>query len=191
MSAFCKAGLRYIICMVKFNPKKKSSFFICAWHPIILPRTSDSSLVSRQSFHSFNNASQLSMTLWKQVALTFFPKLLGGPPSPPAPRSLHPLRYVNQDEARPEVTNAVNESSVLLVQDWAIKFLPRKFQQTESKDLQMMVIVHVFQTFNQDSHWKTEFPLESTEMCLLQAGQCWLLPLWGFYFGGQLCNSPS
>ena len=30
-----------------------------------------------------------------------------------------------------------------------------------------VVTVHVFQTFNQDSHWKAEFPLESAEMCLL------------------------
>ena len=40
----------------------------------------------------------------------------------------HVLRYVNQDEALLEVTNAVDESSVLVVQDWAMKFLPRKFQ---------------------------------------------------------------
>ena len=40
----------------------------------------------------------------------------------------HLLRYVNQDEALLEVTNAVDESSVLVVQDWAMKFLPRKFQ---------------------------------------------------------------
>ena len=38
----------------------------------------------------------------------------------------HLLRYVNQDEGRLEVTNAVDESSVLLVQDWAMTFLPRK-----------------------------------------------------------------
>ena len=40
----------------------------------------------------------------------------------------HLLRYVNQDEALLEVTNAVDDSSVLLVQGWAMKFLPRKFQ---------------------------------------------------------------
>ena len=91
----------------------------------------------------------------------------------------HLLRYVNQDEARLEVTkggkflkklevtNAVDESSVLLEQDWVMKFLPRKFQWTGSKDLHMMVIVHFFQTFNRERHWKTEFPLESGKMCLL------------------------
>ena len=40
----------------------------------------------------------------------------------------HLLQYVNQDEALLEVTNAVDESSVLLVQGWAMKFLQRKFQ---------------------------------------------------------------
>ena len=71
-----------------------------------------------------------------------------------------------------EVTNANDESSVLLVQDWGTKFLPGKFtesqsdwfakrgmsshitvatQRTENKELQMMTFVHVFQTSNQDS----------------------------------------
>lgn len=84
----------------------------------------------------------------------------------------HLLRCVNQDEARLEVINALDESSVLLVQDWAMKFLPRKFRESQSdwfakrgmswhitvatrreenKDLQMMTFVHVFQTCNQDS----------------------------------------
>ena len=40
----------------------------------------------------------------------------------------HLFQCVNQDEARLEMTSAVDESSVLLVQDWATKFLPRKFQ---------------------------------------------------------------
>lgn len=85
----------------------------------------------------------------------------------------HLLRCVNQDEARLEVINALDESSVLLVQDWAMKFLPRKFRESQSdwfakigmswhitvatwraenKELQMiMTFLHVFQTCNQDS----------------------------------------
>ena len=39
---------------------------------------------------------------------------------------------VNQDEARLEVIDSLNESSVLLVQDWAMKFLPRKFKESQS-----------------------------------------------------------
>ena len=84
----------------------------------------------------------------------------------------HLLRCVNQDEARLEVIDALNESSVLLVQDWAMKFLPRKFRESQSdwfakrgmswhitvatrraenQELQMMTFVHVYQTCNQDS----------------------------------------
>ena len=43
----------------------------------------------------------------------------------------HLLRCVNQDEAPLEVINALDESSVLLVQDWAMKFLPRKFRESQ------------------------------------------------------------
>ena len=42
----------------------------------------------------------------------------------------HLLRCVNKDEARLEVIDSLNESSVLLVQDWAKKFLPRKFRES-------------------------------------------------------------
>ena len=84
----------------------------------------------------------------------------------------HLLRCVNQDEARLEVIDSLNESSVLLVQDWAMKFLPRKFRESQShwfakrgmswhitvatrraenQELQMMTFVHVYQTCNQDS----------------------------------------
>lgn len=43
------------------------------------------------------------------------------------------LRCVNHDEARLEVIDSLNESSVLLVQDWAMKLnLPRKFGESQS-----------------------------------------------------------
>ena len=44
----------------------------------------------------------------------------------------HLLQCVNQDEAPLEVINALDESSELLVQDWAMKFLPRKFRESQS-----------------------------------------------------------
>ena len=44
----------------------------------------------------------------------------------------HLLRSVNQDEARLDVLDALDESSVLLVQDWAMKFLPRKYRESQS-----------------------------------------------------------
>ena len=83
----------------------------------------------------------------------------------------HLLRGVNQDEARIKVIDAVDENSVLLVQDWAMKFLPRKFRESqgdwfakrgmswhitvatrrvENHELEMITFVHVYQTCNQD-----------------------------------------
>ena len=43
----------------------------------------------------------------------------------------HLLRCVNQDDARIKVIDTVDENSVLLVQDWAMKFLPRKFRESQ------------------------------------------------------------
>ena len=84
----------------------------------------------------------------------------------------HILYCVNQDEARLEVIDSLNESSVLLVQDWAMKFLSRKFRESQSdwfakrgmswhitvatrraqnQELKMMTFVHVYETCNQDS----------------------------------------
>ena len=40
----------------------------------------------------------------------------------------HLLRSVNQEEARLDIVNALDNTSVLLVQDWAMKFLPRKLE---------------------------------------------------------------
>lgn len=83
----------------------------------------------------------------------------------------HLLCCVNQDEARIKVIDAVDENSVLLVQDWAMKFLPRKFRESqgdwfakrgmswhitvatrrvENHELEMITFVHVYQTCNQD-----------------------------------------
>ena len=79
---------------------------------------------------------------------------------------------MNQGETRLEVIDFLNEILVLLVQDWAMKFLPRKFRESQSdwfakkgmswhitvatrraenQELQMMTFVHVYQTCNQDS----------------------------------------
>ena len=39
----------------------------------------------------------------------------------------HLLRSVNQDEARIQVLEELYKTSVFIVQDWAMKYLPRKF----------------------------------------------------------------
>ena len=43
----------------------------------------------------------------------------------------HLLRSINQDEARLDIIEALNETSVFLVQDWAMKFIPRKFRESQ------------------------------------------------------------
>ena len=85
----------------------------------------------------------------------------------------HPLRSVNQDEARLDVLDALDESSVLLLQEWVMKFLPRKYRESQSdwfgkrglswhitvatrrvspdQDFEMMTFAHVFQSCSQDS----------------------------------------
>ena len=84
----------------------------------------------------------------------------------------HLLRSINQDEARLDTTEALNETSVFLVQDWAMKFIPRKFRKRQkdwfskkglswhitvatrhdSEQLEMMTFSHVFQSCSQDSY---------------------------------------
>ena len=46
-------------------------------------------------------------------------------------RKSHLLHSVNQDAARLDVLDLLGESSVLLVQDWAIKCLPRKYRESQ------------------------------------------------------------
>ena len=44
----------------------------------------------------------------------------------------HLLRSVNQDKARLSTLEGLDETSVLLVQDWAMKFLPRKYRESQT-----------------------------------------------------------
>lgn len=44
----------------------------------------------------------------------------------------HLLRSVNQDSARVELLEKLDEASVLLVQDWAMKYLPRKYRESQT-----------------------------------------------------------
>ena len=84
----------------------------------------------------------------------------------------HLLRSVNQDQARLDVLENLDETSCFLVEDWAMKFLPRKYRESQtdwfgkrglswhvtvairreaSQDLSMMTFTHVFQSCAQDS----------------------------------------
>jgi len=84
----------------------------------------------------------------------------------------HLLRSVNQDDARLEILDKLDKTSLFLVQDWAMKYLPRKFRESqtdwfgkrgiswhvtvatrrgEDGKLQMLTFVHVFKACKQDS----------------------------------------
>ncbi|KAL9952012.1 hypothetical protein ACROYT_G044785 [Oculina patagonica] len=43
----------------------------------------------------------------------------------------HLLRSVNQDKARLDALQVLDETSALLVQDWAMKFIPRKYRESQ------------------------------------------------------------
>ena len=83
----------------------------------------------------------------------------------------HILRSINQDAARIGVLESLDESFVLVVEDWAMKFLPRKYRESQTNwfgkrgipwhisvafrkvtnILQLLTFAHIFQSCNQDS----------------------------------------
>lgn len=86
----------------------------------------------------------------------------------------HLLRSLNQNQARLEIIDGLDETSVLLVEEWVMKFLPRKYRESQtdwfgksglswhitvairkvmaSQQLQMMTFANVFQSCGQDSN---------------------------------------
>eukprot|EP00058_Branchiostoma_floridae_P015299 XP_002600787.1 hypothetical protein BRAFLDRAFT_95073 [Branchiostoma floridae] len=84
----------------------------------------------------------------------------------------HQLRSINQDAVWYSLLDSLDESSVLLVQDWAMKFLPRKFRESQTDwfgkrgiswhltvayrcvnaVIEAQTFVHLFQTCTQDSN---------------------------------------
>ena len=83
----------------------------------------------------------------------------------------HLLRAINQDEARLNLSQDLNPTSALVVLDWAMKFLPRKYRESQSDwygkkgiswhiavamtnregKLEMLTFAHVFKSCTQDS----------------------------------------
>ena len=84
----------------------------------------------------------------------------------------HLIRSVNQDECRLEILKTLDKTSVLLVLDWAMKYLPKKFRESQrdwfgkrgipwhitvafrrddNGDMEIMTFVHVFETSNQEN----------------------------------------
>ena len=78
----------------------------------------------------------------------------------------HLLRSVHQDECRLDILSGLSASSILLVLDWAMKYLPRKYRESQSDwfgkrgiswhvavaiknnsgEMEMMTFVHVFES---------------------------------------------
>lgn len=116
----------------------------------------------------------------------------------------HLLRSINQDEARLRVLDKLEPNSILLVQDWAMKYLPRKFRESQSDwfakrgipwhvtvatrkvpEIEMITFIHLFPACTQDSVAVLSimdnviYKLKKVipMLHLLQTGQCRLLPL--------------
>ena len=83
----------------------------------------------------------------------------------------HHIRYINQDQARVDILEKLDRSSVFLVQDWAMKYLPRKYRESQSdwfgkrgiswhisvatrrgegENFELMTFVHVLESCSQD-----------------------------------------
>ena len=83
----------------------------------------------------------------------------------------HLIRCVNQDQARVDLLENLDRSSVFLVQDWAMKYLPTKYRESqqdwfakrgiswhitvatrrgEDEDFEIMTFVHILESCNQD-----------------------------------------
>ena len=84
----------------------------------------------------------------------------------------HLLRSTNQDDCRLDINKELDETSVLLVLDWDMKYLPRKFRESQTDwygkrgipwhiaaatrkvaggEMEMMSFVHLFESCNRDS----------------------------------------
>lgn len=84
----------------------------------------------------------------------------------------HQLRSVRQDQARHAVLNTINTNTVLIINDWAMKFLPRLYRESQNDwfgkrgiswhisvvyrrdaagEIQWQAFIHIIQTCSQDS----------------------------------------
>ena len=83
----------------------------------------------------------------------------------------HQLQVVNQDKARSDVIDCLSETNVLLIQDWAMKFLPRLYRESQgewfgkrgiswhvtvaltkrSGDIETQAFIHIVERCAQDS----------------------------------------
>ena len=84
----------------------------------------------------------------------------------------HILRSIHQDSARIDFMESLNESSVLVIQDWAMKYLPRKYHESQTDwfgkrgipwhisvaftrvdgEIKMLTFCHILKACSQDSN---------------------------------------
>ena len=85
----------------------------------------------------------------------------------------HQLRSVNQDQCKQDILSLMDFGSVMITLDWAMKYLPRKYRESQSDwfakrglpwhisvvmkktvgaDLETMAIIHIFESTKQDSN---------------------------------------
>ena len=53
----------------------------------------------------------------------------------------HQLRHINQDKARTDALSKISNEQVLFTQDWAMKFLPKKYRVTDTVVCQARAIL--------------------------------------------------
>ena len=75
----------------------------------------------------------------------------------------HQLRLVNQDNARTDVIECLDDSKVFLVQDWAMKFLPRQYRESQGeRDLLAINVV----IRKKESRLETQAFVHVVEKCI-------------------------
>lgn len=83
----------------------------------------------------------------------------------------HQLRSVRQDQARHDIMGAINNNAILIINDWAMKFIPQMYRESQSDwfgkrgiswhisvvyrrdqgELQWQAFIHIIQSCSQDS----------------------------------------
>ena len=84
----------------------------------------------------------------------------------------HLLRSINQDTAKQDVLKKLDDNAALLVLDWAMKYVPRKYRESQrdwfgkrdiswhisvaiktsiDKRIEMLTFAHIFESCSQDS----------------------------------------
>jgi hypothetical protein len=72
----------------------------------------------------------------------------------------HQLRSITQDESRLDVLRRLDQSSVLITNDWAMKFLPQKYRESQSDwfakrgiswHMETQTFVHIVENCSQDA----------------------------------------